>query len=214
MKIDTGFAPGKWILTKMDLFWNQIAPSNHVFHIYEHEEKFLDILAGFVGTGINADECTIVIATASHLEKLRRKLESHGLHVSSLIEDDRYIPVAAEKTLAKFMVNGLPDEHLFLNSVSEIIQKAKKRNRRVRTFREMVTILKSHGNQIASSKLESLWNKFHQKNAISLFCAYPKSMLAKGDCESISENGFRHSKVIANTNSVSELLYKECFEGS
>ncbi|HXS37731.1 MAG TPA: MEDS domain-containing protein [Flavipsychrobacter sp.] len=199
-----------WTPIKVNIFWNEVAKQVPVFQLYENEDKFLDILAGFVGTGINANDCAVVIASSKHLEKLKRKLELHGLHINHLIEDERYIPVPAEKILPTLMVNGLPDENLFLRCISEIVQNAKKRNRQIRAYREMSAILLAQGNYDGTVKLELLWNKYSQKERFSLFCAYPKSFLQKDECELLKEIHVRSSKIITNTNSSFEILYKDC----
>jgi len=170
----------------------------------------MDILAGFVGTGINANDCTIVIATASHIEKLQQRLSSHGLHIHRLVEDERYIPVAAEEIMPKFMVNGLPDEQLFNQCISDIMAIAKHRNRPVRAFREMAALLEIEGNTIASSKLQSLWNKFSQQETLLLFYATPSTVFTKEARIALQEEGFTHSKMVKNSNTISEILYKDC----
>src|SRR6202022_722238 len=112
-KMETLEAYNDWHQSRTDIFWGEIAPCDHVVQIYENDGVFLDALAGFTGCGINAGECVIVIATQAHLNSLEKRLKSFGIHVNSLIEDDRYIPLNAEETLSKFMVNGWPDETLF-----------------------------------------------------------------------------------------------------
>src|SRR5206468_1066853 len=124
----------EWKRTGTDIFWGEIAPCDHVVQIYENDGVFLDALAGFVGGGINQNECVIVIATETHLKALNMRLKSFGVNTETLINDDRYIPLNAEQTLSKFMVDGWPDENLFNKTVSEIIYKAGCRNRRVRAF--------------------------------------------------------------------------------
>src|SRR5688500_4020280 len=102
-----------WKKIDTDIFWGEIAPTDHVLQIYENDEVFLDALAGFVGGGINAGDCVIVIATDAHLQALNNRLSSYGVHVPTLVSDERYVPLNAEATLSRFMVNGWPDETLF-----------------------------------------------------------------------------------------------------
>jgi len=200
----------QWTPVKTDVFWNQIGSQHHTFHIYDNEDAFLDLLAGFVGTGINANDCTIVIATSSHLEKLQTRLRQHGLYIDSLIEDEKYVPVSAEKTLARFMVNGLPNEQLFINCISGIIDKSKYPHRHIRVFREMGSMLSIQGNLTASAQLETYWSKYQRNKYLSFFCAYPKKQLITEDCSSLKEIGFQHSKLVTNSHKVFELLYRNC----
>jgi len=160
---------------KSEIFWSEIAPCDHVVQIYENDGIFLDALTGFVGGGINAGDAVIVIATEKHLLALHGRLRSYGLHVDSLIAENRYIPMNAEEILATFMVNNWPDEELFMQTVSKLIRKAGKKNQRIRAFGEMVAILWAEGHNGATVQLEHLWNKFCEKEEFCLFCAYPKT---------------------------------------
>jgi hypothetical protein len=195
-------------LTKSEIFWGEIAPCDHVVQIYESDAIFLDSLTGFVGGGINAGDAVIVIATEAHLQALHDRLRSYALDVNSLMAEERYIPLNAEETLAKFMVNDWPDEALFMQTVSKLIEKASNKNRRVRAFGEMVALLWAQGNDGATIQLEHLWNKFARKAQFCLFCAYPKAGFTKDINLSIMDICGCHSKVLdGSRRSVTEISY-------
>jgi len=186
-----------WKQSKADIFWGEIAPSDHVLQIYENDGVFLDALAGFVGGGINCGDCCIIIATDAHIEALETRLTSYGIQVKDLITENRYFPLNAEEILAKFMVNGWPDEALFNTTVSEIISNASINNRKIRAFGEMVALLWAQGLNGATVQLEHLWNKFCEKQSFCLFCAYPKSGFTGDINDSISHICGTHSKMIS-----------------
>jgi hypothetical protein len=199
-----------WQRSNAKIFWGEIAPCDHVVQIYEDDEVFLDMLAGFAGSGINAGDCVVVIATTPHLIALEERLQSLGVHVDSLIDNDRYIPLDAEKSLAKFMVNGWPDESRFTEFVMAVLERAHKHNRQVRAFGEMVAVLWAQGHNGATVQLEHLWNKFCEKDAFCLFCAYPKSGFTRDINDSIRHICGAHSKIITGTEKpMTELLYKD-----
>jgi hypothetical protein len=198
-----------WKRSKAEIFWGEIAPCDHVVQIYENDEVFLDALSGFVGGGINAGDCVIVIATDAHLAALRNKLEGYGVHVDALISEDRYIPLNAEETLARFMLNGWPDESLFIHTVSKLLQRARHKNRKVRAFGEMVAILWAQGHNGATVQLEHLWNEFCEQEAFCLFCAYPKTGFTQDINASINNICKTHSKMIAGSEKqMTEIIYK------
>lgn len=197
-----------WNIAGIDTFWNKIAFQNKVFHVCENEDSFIEILAGFVGTGINADECAVVIAATSRLKKLKDKLELHGLHISSLIDEQRYIPIPAESMLSRIMVDNFPDKDLFFKSISDILSRPRNEQRQVRVYREMTSILLQQGNTGATVQLESLWTKYREKDKMSLFCAYPK--LDVNVCGSLSKLGIHNCKVVSATGSASKIFYKDC----
>lgn len=195
-------------LAKSEIFWGEIAPCDHVLQIYEDDTIFLDSLTGFVGGGINAGDAVIVIATATHLKALHERLRSYTLNVDSLIAESRYIPLNAEETLARFMVNDWPDEALFMETVSKLIDKTGKKNKRIRAFGEMVAILWAQGNDGATIQLEHLWNKFSKQSQFCLFCAYPKAGFTKDMNVSIADICSCHSRVVdGSKRSVTEISY-------
>lgn len=199
-----------WRHSKADVFWGEIAPCDHVIQIYENEGIFLDALSGFVGGGINSGDCCIIIATESHVAALENRLSSYGIKVDNLISEKRYVPLNAEETLSKFMVNGWPDEHRFNKTVSELIEEFSCDNRRIRAFGEMVAILWAQGYNGATVQLEHLWNKFCEKQSFCLFCAYPKSGFTEDINTSIMHICGSHSKMISGSEKqLTEVTYKE-----
>jgi len=195
-------------LTRSEIFWGEIAPCDHVVQIYENDGIFLDALTGFIGGGINAGDAVIVIATDAHLKALHARLRSYGLHVDSLVSEDRYIPLNAEETLAKFMVNDWPDEILFMQTVSNLLERAGKKNRRIRAFGEMVALLWAQGHNGATLQLEHLWNKFSKQAQFCLFCAYPKTGFTEDMKDSILDICGCHSRVLEGSkSSVTEIIY-------
>lgn len=197
-----------WQKGDSSVFWGEIAPCDHVVQIYENDSVFFDTLAGFVGSGINSGDGVIVIATDAHLQALNGILSGLGVHVDTLINDDRYLPLNAEETLSRFMINGWPDENLFRHTITSLIEKARRKNRRVRAFGEMVALLWAQGHNGATVQLEHIWNRYCQ-NEICLFCAYPKSGFTGDIQDSIDNICGCHSKVISGSNrSLTKVMYR------
>jgi hypothetical protein len=198
-----------WKEIKPKDFWGEIAPCEHVLQIYDNNEIFINTLAGFVGDGINAGDCTIVLATREHLQSLDTALSAHGINVGSLISEDQYIPIVAEDALALFMINDWPDPALFLKMVTGLFNRASKNNRNVRAFGELVAVLWAQGNNGATVQLEHLWNQFCAQNQMTLFCAYPKSGFTEDAEESIKSICATHSKIISGSKqSLTTLRYQ------
>lgn len=201
----------EWKQAKADIFWGEIAPCDHVLQIYENDGVFLDALSGFVGGAINANEACIVIATDNHLKALEIRLENYGVHIETLVSEERYIPLNAEEILSRFMINGWPDEKLFTQTISGILKKARgKTQRGIRAFGEMVALLWAQGNNGATVQLEHLWNEFCSREAFCLFCAYPKVGFTEDIADSINHICCAHSKMIGGSEKqLTEIFYKE-----
>jgi hypothetical protein len=191
----------EWQSCDKNVFWGEIAPTDHVIQIYENDESFLDLLTGFVCSGFKAHECVIVIATPSHLAALTTRINQQGYSAEALTINEQYIPLNAEDVLSAFMVNGWPDETLFRQTISAVIGKAHSRGRRVRAFGEMVALLWAQGLNGATVQLENLWNRFCAVQSFPLFCAYPKSGFTEDIGDSIAGLCSCHSKVVSGSHS-------------
>jgi hypothetical protein len=203
--------PGNhWKTCNTDIFWGEIAPCDHLVQIYESDEVIMNSLEGFVISGIKAGEIVIIIATVEHIKGLNRRLILNGHEIEDLLRNNRYIPLSAESTLEKFMVNGWPDDNKFIATVKALLEKARGiGNRKVRAYGEMVALLWAQGNNGATVQLEHLWNKFCESEMFCLFCAYPKSGFTQNVNESIRHICCAHTKQLAgDKSSRTEVFYK------
>ena len=182
-----------------NIFWGEIAPCDHVLQLYEDDTQFVDTLHGFVASGFRAGESVIIIATPEHLRALNQRLRDEEWDLFSLILSDQYIPLAAHEVLAQFVINGWPDENLFYHILTNLWQRARKGNRRVRAFGEMVALLWSQGYSGATVRLEHLWSRYCREEDFSLLCAYPKSGFTEDANESLAHICECHSKHMAET---------------
>lgn|SRR5579863_9306964 len=178
------------------VFWGEIAPCEHIAQFYEHDGVLIDTLSRFVAGGIKADESVIVIATRQHIEALDARLNSTGVNVAMTRLTDQYITLVADEVLEKFMVKQWPDEQLFSNFITELIERARSGGRSVRAFGEMVALLWERGDIAATVRLEYLWNNLRKNNPFSLFCAYPRVGLTEDASKSMDQICAAHSRII------------------
>jgi hypothetical protein len=179
-----------------DVFWGEIRPCEHFVQIYDEDDVFMDTLEGFVAGGLQGGDAVIVIATTAHLKTLHQRLRARGIDLGAARVKDQFISPNAEVTLARFMVDGWPDEQRFREVVRELLERAQKGGRRVRAFGEMVALLWAQGMNGATVRLEHLWEDFCNKEGFSLFCAYPKSGFTGDAASSIHEICAAHSRVV------------------
>ena len=178
-------------------FWAEMSACEHFVQIYETDSAFMDTLAGFIGGALRDGEVAIVIATGAHRNELDLRLLDMGIAVSAAKDKDQFISIDAEETLAKFMVNGWPDEQKFASVIREILDRAGGNERRIRAFGEMVALMWAKGYCAATVRLEHLWQQLCESESFMLFCAYPKSGFTENPADSIARVCAQHSKVFA-----------------
>lgn len=180
-------------------FAQEPAAPEHIAHFYEDEPQLLRALSSFVAEGLDAGESAIVIATPEHEIALRFWLLEAGIDVAWALAEDRYIPLDAEETLSKFMVNGWPDGQLFADLVGQLMNRAVGNGqRRTRAFGEMVALLWARGQAGATVRLEDLWNQFSRSYSFPLLCAYPIAGFVKGPLSSLGEICAAHSTCVVD----------------
>jgi len=151
-----------------------------------------------VAGGLRGGESVIVLGTDDHVFALNHRLLARGINLESARKRDQYLVINADDFLAKFMVNGWPDEQRFKDAVTEVLGRAGRTGRRVRAFGEMVAILWAKGLSGATVRLEFLWNQLREEIPFPLFCAYPKSGFTQDSEESLKEICAAHTKVVRN----------------
>ncbi len=181
-----------------NVFWGEIAPCEHVVQIYGDDQVFLDALEGFVGSGLRVGDAVVVIATAEHRRGLEKRLCQHGYNLDAARALDQYIPLDAQATLSRFMVEGWPDDRRFHAEIAKILALARAGKRRVRAFGEMVALLWAQGANGATVRLEHLWTEFIHRESFPLFCAYPRSGFTEDARSSLDEICAAHSRVFEN----------------
>jgi hypothetical protein len=197
-----------WRKENINIFWGEIAPCEHVVQVYENDEEFFDLLEGFTASGFKNNECVIIIATSQHLKTLEARLWGLGLNLNNLKQRGLFMPMDAEETLSKFMIDGWPDERLFSETISGVLENARTNGLEVRAFGEMVAVLWAQGNSGATVHLEHLWNKFCAHDTFCLFCAYPKSGFTGDASESLKHICQAHSKIVStNSRDTTSLVF-------
>jgi hypothetical protein len=170
---------------------------HHVCQVYEDDDTFLDQLAGYIGHGLWNGEAAVVIATAAHSAGLEARLRSTGLDLAYLRADDRLITLDPQGTLAQFMIEGWPDRQRFDATIGATLARARREDRPVRAFGEMVGLLWADGHYAATVRLEALWQDLVAREAIQVLCSYPRSTYMNGPASARAEIAAQHTHSLA-----------------
>jgi len=175
--------------------------SVHSVQFYFEDRLLIEGLAGLIATALVSGDAAIVIATKVHRETLARELKDRDLDTTRAIADGRFVCLDASETLARIMLNGMPDAERFSHLVGGLITSARTAARSEQDglviFGEMVAILWEEGKHQAAIRLEELWNDLATQYAFSLRCAYPMNGFHKQEhAESFARICAEHSSVL------------------
>ncbi|MBA4167212.1 MAG: MEDS domain-containing protein [Chitinophagaceae bacterium] len=127
------FEKHKWKRSAADNFWLTLAPCDHVIHIYEDDQIFTAMLTAFVRVGLQTNNGAILIASTAHQQAVEQRLKAMNMSVDPYL-GRHYFPVDAQSQLSSIMVNGLPDEALFTQAISRLLEHARQSSRKVFVF--------------------------------------------------------------------------------
>lgn len=171
------------------------AGGRHFVQIYDDESALGDAVATFLALGIKAGDAAIAIARPDHIEVFEKELRVAGIDVEEALRSGLYRSFPSEDLLASFMVDGMPERRLFMDSVGGLIRFVGK-GRNVRAFGEMVADLWADGRVPAAMRLEELWNDLASSLKFDLFCAYPADGFREDELASLAHVCRQHSQVI------------------
>jgi hypothetical protein len=146
----------------------------HAVRFYEDDASLCRIVAGFLADGFASDLPAIVIATPIHRLGIVKQLTDLSLDVPQLEARGDLLILEAGETLARFMVDGMPDSERFNEAMTAVIEKACRGRTDcvVRAYGEMVDVLWRAGMHTAAIRLEMLWNQLANARQFSLLCGY------------------------------------------
>ncbi|HUG16755.1 MAG TPA: MEDS domain-containing protein [Thermomicrobiales bacterium] len=130
---------------------------DHLVQFYEGDDVLLASVTTFIGDALRDDRPGVVVATAEHLAEIERRLLASGLDVTRAIRSGSFVTLDAAETLARFMVDRLPDRELFVRTIEPILTSVTARHGHAHVFGEMVAVLVEEGNYPAAIALEDLW---------------------------------------------------------
>jgi PAS domain S-box-containing protein len=180
---------------------HSLHPSAHSVQFYFEDRLLIEGLAGLVATALVSRDAAIIIATQVHRETLARELKDRDLDTTRAIADGRFVCLDASETLARIMLNGMPEPERFSRLMGGLISKARAAAKSEQVglviFGEMVALLWAEGKHQAAIRLEELWNDLAAQYSFSLRCAYPMNGFHKQEhADSFAKICAAHSSVL------------------
>jgi DNA-binding NarL/FixJ family response regulator len=155
------------------------APHSHEVQFYSDDALLLDTFVRFIAVALQSGRAAIVVITESHRDGLVSRLKAQGLDVDAATQQGTYIQLDVNKTLSTFMVNDMPDPHLFFEVVSRLIEAAAKAARQehygVMVCGECSPVLWAESKADAAIRLEQLWDEVGKTFGVDILCGYALS---------------------------------------
>ncbi len=165
---------------------------DHMVQLYQEQDFLVEAVAQYLGSGLRLGEAAIVIARPENRKRFAQALQREHLYPSGAVQ-----MLDAEQTLARFMVDGMPEWTAFHRVIGGAIAELRLQYPTVRAYGEMVDILWQRGSREAAIRLEEFWNEVGRLQTFSLLCAYAMDPLEAasygGALESVCK---RHSHLI------------------
>ena len=160
----------------------------HEVQYYEHSSFLVGRVADFIGSGLEAGEAAVVIATPKHADLIDAELLRRGIGLAAARTAGALVELDAVETLGAFMVAGRPDPDRFGSVIGNTIERARSNARTpvVRVFGEMVGVLCGQGRIVAAIDIEELWNQLLGAHPCALLHGYPIAPLHGRDMGSLS----------------------------
>ena len=154
--------------------WNDVlrepAAGDHIVHTYQDRGFLAEAVADYLGTGLARGEAALIIARPAHSAAFLQELAAAG-------EPGQIVVLDAEQTLARFMVDGMPQWNAFREVIGGLIAQVRLQYPAVRAYGEMVDLLWQEGRRDAAIRLEEYWSELTRLQTFSLFCAYAMDAL-------------------------------------
>lgn len=189
---------------------------SHFLHLYDRDTQLVKTVTNFIITGLLNGEAVIIVATRAHQEAFRRHLTQLGFDIASALEREQLCILDAEDTLAKFMIDGMPNKALYMESVGAFVDKKISQFPAVRAYGEMVNVLMEGNNPKATLALEGLWNELSLTREFSLLCGYHNGVFGNDSSgDNLKQVCCSHDHVISaedietSSEDVQKLLIKE-----
>ena len=160
----------------------------HFVRFYQADSLLVDEVAQFAQRALSAGGCAVVIATRVHATAIASQLRRLGEAGEPAWHPGQFVALDAEETLARFMVDGWPDERLFIASVGAVMAAATAGGAPVHAFGEMVGVLCERGEFEAALRLEQLWNELGRRHPFTLFCAYSQTLFSQAEHSALFEH--------------------------
>ena len=148
------------------------AGHQHLVEFYETDASLARSVARFLAPTLSGSGAAAVVATPAHGAAIEAALAGAGVDIAAARAAGRYVSLDAAELLARFTVDGVPDQAGFQREVGGLLERMTASGEPLRVYGEMVALLWEGGDPAAAVALEDLWNGIRRHFDFDLLCAY------------------------------------------
>jgi hypothetical protein len=165
---------------------------DHEVAVYETVRELGGRVAAFVAAGLATGERCLMLARPTLRLAVDDALLALGVDVVEAERAGDYVPMDAQTTLDRFLVDGVPNAERFMALASESMPDD---DRPTRAYGEMVSLLWERGDVVSALQLEALWTAYSRGRPISIMCSYPVSAVSHADLGDVARLCELHTDV-------------------
>lgn len=158
---------------------NVLRKRQHYLTLYRTGEELAARICHFLLPAVQPGHTGVVVATAAHVQLVRAVAAQHGLDVKAAEERGQLYFFDARAFMTAIMVNGMPNEALFHEHVTQRLERLVQRHPRLHIYGEIVAVMIEEGHLRAAKELEYLWNELGRQRVFNLLCGYPEGSLGE-----------------------------------
>ncbi|MEX1132406.1 MAG: MEDS domain-containing protein [Flavobacteriales bacterium] len=156
--------------------WPRPCCIGHGVHFYadhsELAERVVEHLKGPLALG----QAAMLVATPANMLAFEREAGRQGLDYTNALSEGRLVLFDAQWLMARFMVDGKPDERRFRAIVGGQVRMLAQRYNGIAIYGEIVALLMASSRYAEALELEGLWNELATERRFNLLCAYPMDL--------------------------------------
>jgi anti-sigma regulatory factor (Ser/Thr protein kinase) len=165
---------------------------DHEVAVYETVRELGERVAAFVAAGLTSGERCLMLARPTLRLAVDDALLALGVDIVEAERTGGYVPLDAETTLNRFLVDGTPDAERFMTLAAESMPDD---DRPTRAYGEMVSLLWERGDVVVALQLEALWTAYSRGRPITILCSYPVSAVSHADLGDVARLCELHSHI-------------------
>lgn len=148
----------------------------HDVALYPDDVSLVTGLTRFIVDALKIGKPVILIATEPHRKGILLQLQACGVDIASAMEQELFRALDSEETLARFMVNDMPDPVQFRKVARDLFATAAKAAKTeglgVAACGQCAPVLWQQGKADAAIQVERLWDDLARNSNVDTLCAY------------------------------------------